>query len=84
MFEVYRDDTYTGEFRVVYYTELQDHNKESEINRAVAGQHFVDGFLRNYGKDNAKQIIDAMLVRMNDGEKIAPDEFLAALGDHLA
>lgn len=84
MFEVYRENTYTGEFRVVYYTELQDHNKESEINRAVAGEHFVDGFLRNYGKDDAKKKIDAMLERMNQGESIEADAFLSALDGHLA
>ena len=28
MFEVYREGTYTGKYRVVYYTELNEHNKE--------------------------------------------------------
>jgi len=39
MFEIYRESTYSGEYRVVYFTELQDHNKEAEINRAAAGEH---------------------------------------------
>ena len=51
MFEVYRDNTYSRRFRVVYYTELQDHNKETEISHALAGEHFIDGFLRDYGKE---------------------------------
>ena len=38
MFEVYRDVTYGTRYRVVYFTELQDHNKELEINRAMAGR----------------------------------------------
>ena len=41
MFEVYKEATYSGKYRVVYFTELQDHNKEAEINRAMAGEHFV-------------------------------------------
>ena len=45
MFEIYRETTYTGKYRVVYFTELQDHDKETEINRAMAGEHFYDGFL---------------------------------------
>ncbi len=84
MFEVYREKTYSGEYRVVYYTELEDHNKESEINRAVAGEHYVEGFLRNFSKDDAKKVIDRLLNRLNDGEQIARDQFLGALGDHLA
>ncbi len=84
MFEVYRDSTYTGKFRVVYFTELQDHNKESEINHAMAGEHFFDGFIKNFGKDEAKEIIGGLLDRMNNGESLTTGDFVKALGDHLS
>jgi len=84
MFEVYRDATYGSEFRVVYFTELQDHNKEIEINRAMAGEHFVDGFLRDLRKEDAKEIIDSLLGRMNEGQMLSPQQFLSALREHLA
>ena len=84
MFEVYRETAYSGAYRVVYFTELQDHNKESEINRALAGDHFVDGFIRNHGKDDAKDVIDKLIDRLNSGEKIPAEEFLSALGEYLA
>jgi hypothetical protein len=84
MFEVYRETTYGSRFRVVYFTELQDHNKEIEINRAMAGEHFLDGFIRDVHKDDAKVLIDKLLERMNNGEDLRPDQFLAALGEHLA
>jgi hypothetical protein len=42
MFEIYRETEYTGKYRVVYFTELQDHNKESEINHALVGEHLYD------------------------------------------
>ncbi len=69
MFEIYREP-YQGRFRVVYFTELQDHNKETEINRAMAGDHFYDGFIRNYRKDQAKEAISRILDRLNDGEAL--------------
>ena len=72
MFEIYRDGVYTGKYRVVYYTELNENNKEWEINKAMAGEHFYDGFIRNWKKDEAKDIIEAVLKRMNDGEKLGP------------
>src|SRR5450759_2307567 len=62
MFEIYRETEYTGQYRVCYFTELQDHNKESEINHALAGEHFFDGFIKNFRKDEAKVIIASLLV----------------------
>jgi hypothetical protein len=84
MFEVYHETTYRTQYRVVYYTELQDHNKESEINRAMAGEHFVDGFIRDGRKEEAKERIDTLLARMNEGEAMTPEQFLAEMGTNLA
>jgi hypothetical protein len=84
MFEIYRETTYSGQFRIVYYTELQDHNKEAEINRAIAGEHFLDGFIKDYRKEEAKAILEAMVDRMNRGEPLKPEDVVAALGEHSA
>jgi hypothetical protein len=84
MFEIYRETEYTGRYRVVYFTELQDHNKETEINHALAGEHFFDGFIRNFRKDEAKEIIVSILGRLNNGESIAPQDVERALGEHMA
>ncbi len=84
MFEIYRETEYTGKYRVVYFTELQDHNKESEINHAMAGEHFFDGFIKNFRKDEAKEIITSLLARLNGGEHVDPQEVERVLGDHLA
>lgn len=84
MFEIYRETGYSGRYRVVYFTELQDHNKETEINRAVAGEHFCDGFIRNFKKDEAKRILEAMVARLNNGERLEPGEVEKALGEHSA
>jgi hypothetical protein len=84
MFEIYKETEYTGRYRVVYFTELQDHNKESEINHALSGEHFFDGFIKNFRKDEAKEIITSLLDRLNNGEALAPPEIESALGEHLA
>jgi hypothetical protein len=83
MFEIYREAAYTGKYRVVYFTELNENNKEFEINRALSGEHFYDGFIRNYKKDEAKEIIETLLRRMNDGEKLTGDDIERALGEHI-
>lgn len=84
MFEIYRETEYSGKYRVVYFTELQDHNKETEINHALAGDHFFDGFIKNFRKDEAKQIIDGILSRLNSGECVDPQEVERELGEHMA
>jgi thiaminase len=84
MFEIYRETEYTGKYKVVYFTELQDHNKETEINRAMAGEHFYDGFLKNYRKEEAKQIIEAILARLNEGERLSPEQIERELREHIA
>jgi thiaminase len=79
MFEVYKEATYSGEYRVVYFTELQDHNKEHEISRAMAGEHFYDGFIKNYRKDQAKEAIENLLKRLNSGERLSAEDFAREL-----
>ena len=84
MFEIYREAAYTGKYRVVYFTELNENNKEFEINRALSGEHFYDGFIKNYRKEEAKDIIEVLLRRMNEGEKLTPTDVEQALGVHSA
>jgi hypothetical protein len=84
MFEIYKETEYTGKYRVVYFTELQDHNKETEINHAMAGEHVFDGFIKNFRKDEAKEIINSLLGRMNNGERVEANDIERALGDHMA
>lgn len=84
MFEVYREGHYNRTFRVVYFTELNDHNREQEFNRALAGDHFFDGFLAGTTKEQGKEVIDAFLSRLNDGEGLGADELREALAAYLA
>lgn len=83
MFEIYRDPTYSGRYRVVYFTELNDHNRESEFNEALRGEHFFDGFISNFRKDEAKRIISALLERLNGGERLSEAEVKRALSDFM-
>jgi len=83
MFEIYRDATYTGKYRVVYFTELGDTNKEWEINRAMAGEHFYDGFLKNWRKQEAKAVIDDFIRQLNDGERLTPQQLEERLKEFL-
>ncbi len=79
MYEIYLEEGYNNRYHVVYFTELTDHNKEREINRAMAGRHVYDGFIRERRKDEAKAIIDAFIERLNTGESPPISDLEAAL-----
>lgn len=70
MFEIYREADYGRQYRVVFFTELDEHNKEAEINRAMAGEHFFDGFLLNLRKEEGKKKIGELVARLNRGEPL--------------
>lgn len=83
MFQIYRESGYNRKYKVVYFTELQERNREAEINRALAGEGFFDGFIRGFKKDHAKRVIDDALRRLNDGETVTREELQTGLADYL-
>lgn len=74
MFEIYKDTLYNKKFRVVYYTELNENNKHSEITRAMSGSSHFDGFIKDYRKEEAKKIIEEIVISLNEGAEIPKDE----------
>jgi hypothetical protein len=84
MFEIYRESNYNLKYRVVYFTELGDHNKDDEISRALAGDHVFDGFLGTAQRREAKKAIAGLLERLNEGESLTGQQIERALEPFLA
>ena len=84
MFEIYREGGYNRAYRVVYFTELNDHNRETEFNRALAGEHVYDGFIRDDARKDAKAVVREILGRLNDGEDLTAAEIERSLAPYLA
>ena len=66
MFEIYKANDYTDEYRVVYFSELDDHNRDKEIDNAMKGDHFFDGFILTLKKERAMKQIEDILEKLND------------------
>ena len=79
LFQIYRERTYGDRYRVVYFTELGEHDRDREINRALAGDPFHDGFIDGWRKRRAKTVIERFLERLNAGEALGPGDLEAAL-----
>jgi hypothetical protein len=84
MFEIYREAGYDRRYRVVYFTELDEHTKDVEIARATAGEHFYDGFLRAAAMNDARRVVSGLLERLNAGEAISVEEVEQALAEYAA
>ena len=84
MFEIYREATFSGRYKVVYFTELGEHDKETEIADAMRGEHIYDGFLLHRERNQAKQIVDEILERLNRGESVGSAEIEELLQPYIA
>ena len=84
MFEIYRDADFGGRYKVVYFTELGEHDKEKQIDDAMRGEHIFDGFLLHRERNEAKLVVDEILKRLNEGEKIDESSIRECLQHYLA
>ena len=84
MFEIYRDADYGGRYKVVYFTELGEHDKTTEIDNAMRGEHIFDGFLLHRERNAAKQVVDEILNRLNHGEQVDESAIRECLKPYLA
>ena len=84
MFEVYREGGYDRRYRVVYFTELNDRDRDRELDRCLAGESFLSGFLAEASRRDARAVITSALERLNDGDELTPEGLAAELEPHLA
>ncbi len=84
MFEIYRDNTYSREYRVVYFSELNEHNKDTEIDKAMLGDHVFDGYILSLKKERAMKNIDNLVNRLNETEQVDPEFIKNELAEFLA
>ena len=84
MFEIYRDTSSTGQYRVVYFTELGEHDKDTEIADAMRGEHIFDGFLLHRARQEGKQVVEGILQELNSGESLDAAAIEEKLNPYLA
>ncbi len=83
MFEVYRGTGCKTDYRVVYFTELGDTERDREIDAAMSGEHFFGGFITAADAPFAKHIIHAFTQGLNDGAAATKEDLVRLLGPCL-
>jgi hypothetical protein len=84
MFEIYRESADNGCYRVVYFTELGEHERETEIGNAARGDHIFDGFILSRERWQAKQAVQRILERLNSGAAVHPADIEHELKPFMA
>jgi len=72
MFQIYKEVKYHGDYRVVLFTELADHNKDAEIDKVLAGEEFLSGYIMELRRNKAQVIFEDILEKLNNGENLTP------------
>ncbi len=70
MFEIYRETADERRYRVVYFTDLGEHERETEISNAARGDHVFDGFILSRKRSQANEVVSGILERLNNGEAV--------------
>lgn len=84
MFEIYREAGDNGCYRVVYFTELGEHERETEIGNAARGDHVFDGFILSRERWQAKRAVEQILERLNNGAALGATEIEHELKPFMA
>ncbi len=83
MFEIYKESSSPYKYRVVYFSELDEHNRDQEIDRAMNGDHYFDGFIASLKKERAMKKISNIIDILNKGEMVDVDTIKDTLKEVL-
>jgi hypothetical protein len=84
MFEIYREAADDRRYRVVYFTELGEHERATQIGDATRGDHVFDGFILSREGSQAKRAVSGILERLNKGEAVAASDMERELKPFLS
>jgi hypothetical protein len=84
MFEVYREAGFNRGYHVVYFTELEEGERDEAIDAAMSGVHFFNGFIKAADGTAAKTVILDFVARLNQGVAGTTEELARLLAPFLA
>lgn len=71
MFEIYREGDYNRRFRAIFYTDLEEHERDREIARAASGETVFSGFIDDARKEAAKEAVEQLVAQLNELDETA-------------
>jgi dihydropteroate synthase len=87
MFEIFRERDYNRAFHCIFYTELEEHVRDAEIAKAAAGETIYTGFVADDRKEQAREVVLAVVDELNDMDEeeagLSPAEIERRLSEFL-
>jgi hypothetical protein len=83
MFEVYRELAFDRRYRAVYFTDLDEAQRDAAIEAACAGEHVFDGFIKAEDREAATRVLESFLARVNAGANASVEELAGLLAAFL-
>ncbi len=74
MVAIYKDTLYDGRYKAIYFTELDERGRDAEIGRAMKGEQAWGGFLSRAALEEARDAVDRLMQRLNEGERMSSED----------
>ena len=83
MFEIFQEAGFNRRYRVVYFTELEEAERDETIDAAMAGVPFFNGFIKATDGATAKSVILDFVACLNQGVAGTREELAGLLAPFL-
>ncbi len=82
-FGIYKESGCDKRYQIVYFSELDEHERDTALNRFIEGETIYTGFLKKTCLDEAKQLLADYLARWNAGTSPVLEELVSSISSCL-
>ena len=79
MFGIYKESENDKPYQIIYFTELDEQERDTAMDRFVEGETIYTGFLKTTCLDEGKQLLADYLARWNDGSSPVVEELISSI-----
>ena len=82
-FGIYKESGCDKPYRILYFTELDEDERDAAMNRFVEGETIYTGFLKEACLDQGKRLLEDYLARWNTGTSPVLEELVSSISSCL-
>jgi len=82
-FGIYKESGCDKRYQILYFSELDEHERDAAMNRFVEGETIYTGFLKKACLDQGKQLLADHLARWNAGTSPVLEELVSSISSCL-
>ena len=82
-FGIYKESGHEEPYQIIYFTELDDRERDAAMDRFVEGETIYTGFLKVARLDEGKRLLTDYLDRWNAGTSPVVEELVSSISSCL-